>query len=30
LEWDPAREIVTNSDKANELMSYEYRAPWNL
>lgn len=30
LEWDPAREVVTNSIKANELMSYKYREPWNL
>lgn len=30
LEWDPQREVVTNSPAANELLNYEYRAPWTL
>ncbi len=30
LEWDAAAERFTNCDKANELLSYEYRAPWKL
>jgi len=30
LEWDGAKERFTNCDKANELLSYEYRAPWKL
>lgn len=30
LEWDADRERFTNCDKANELLSYEYRAPWKL
>lgn len=30
LEWDAERERFTNCDKANELLSYEYRAPWKL
>jgi hypothetical protein len=30
LEWDAEKEMVTNLDKANELMSYEYRDPWKL
>ncbi len=30
IEWDPVREKVTNIDKANELMHYEYRQPWKL
>jgi predicted dehydrogenase len=29
LEWDAATERFTNSDAANKLLSYEYRAPWN-
>lgn len=30
LEWDAEKEMVTNLDKANDLMSYEYRDPWKL
>jgi predicted dehydrogenase len=30
LKWDAEKEIVTNSEKANELLSYEYRKPWKL
>ena len=30
LEWDADKEMVTNLDKANDLMSYEYRDPWKL
>ncbi len=30
LEWDAVNERFTNSDKANELLSYEYRNPWKL
>ena len=30
LEWDPVQEIVTNIPAANELLNYEYRAPWSL
>ena len=30
LEWDGEKERFTNCDKANELLSYEYRAPWKL
>ncbi|QGY43815.1 gfo/Idh/MocA family oxidoreductase [Maribellus comscasis] len=30
LEWDPAKEEFTNSDAANQLLSYEYRKPWKL
>jgi predicted dehydrogenase len=30
LEWDADAERVTNCDAANELLSYEYRAPWRL
>ncbi len=30
LIWDGDKEIVKNSDKANELLSYEYRQPWVL
>jgi predicted dehydrogenase len=28
LEWDPAGERVLNNEKANQLLEYEYRAPW--
>lgn len=28
LEWDHVNERFTNSEKANELLSYEYRNPW--
>jgi predicted dehydrogenase len=30
LEWDAENERVTNSEKANGLLHYEYRAPWSL
>jgi predicted dehydrogenase len=28
LDWDPKAERFTNHDKANELLDYDYRAPW--
>lgn len=30
LEWDGEKEIFTNSEKANEYKSREYRSPWKL
>ncbi|HEX2974780.1 MAG TPA: Gfo/Idh/MocA family oxidoreductase, partial [Bacteroidales bacterium] len=30
LEWDPEKERFTNSEKANQLLHYEYRKPWKL
>ena len=30
LEWNAEQERFTNCEKANELLSYEYRAPWKL
>lgn len=30
LVWDAEKEIVTNCDEANKLLSYEYRNPWKL
>lgn len=30
IEWDPEKERITNSEKANELLHYEYRKPWKL
>ena len=30
LEWDAVNERFTNSDKANELLHYDYRQPWKL
>lgn len=30
LEWDPVKELFKNNDKANDLLHYEYRAPWKL
>ena len=30
IEWDPVNERITNNDKANELLHYEYRKPWKL
>lgn len=30
IEWDPVRERITNSEKANELLHYDYREPWKL
>ena len=28
LEWDTKTERVTNLDRANQILDYEYRAPW--
>ncbi len=30
LEWDAEKERFTNSEKANQLLSYDYRQPWKL
>ena len=30
IEWDPVAERITNHEKANELLNYEYREPWKL
>jgi len=30
LQWDPEKEIFTNNNEANKLLSYEYRKPWKL
>jgi predicted dehydrogenase len=30
LEWDAKNERVTNNEKANEFLHYEYRKPWTL
>jgi predicted dehydrogenase len=30
IEWDPKNERVTNSEQANRMLNYEYRAPWRL
>lgn len=30
LEWDAEKERITNNDKANEMLHYEYRSPWIL
>jgi len=30
LEWDSVNERFTNSEKANELLHYNYRSPWKL
>jgi len=30
LEWDAAKERVTNNEKANQLLDYQYRAPWKI
>jgi predicted dehydrogenase len=30
IEWDPVNERITNNDKANDLLHYEYRKPWKL
>lgn len=30
LEWDPVNEKFTNSEKGNQMLSYEYRKPWKL
>ena len=28
IEWDPKQERITNNSSANQLLDYEYRAPW--
>jgi predicted dehydrogenase len=28
IEWDAEKEVITNNKKANDLLQYEYRAPW--
>jgi predicted dehydrogenase len=30
LEWDPDKELFLNSQKANDLLHYDYRKPWKL
>ena len=30
IEWDPEEELITNSEKANKFLHYEYRDPWKL
>ena len=30
LEWDAVNERFTNSEKANQMLSYEYRNPWKI
>ncbi|MCX8036491.1 MAG: Gfo/Idh/MocA family oxidoreductase [Candidatus Sumerlaeia bacterium] len=30
LEWDAEREVILNHKEANEMLRYEYRAPWSL
>ena len=30
LLWDADKERFTNSEKANQFLSYEYRKPWKL
>ncbi len=30
IEWDPVAQRITNNNDANELLHYEYRAPWKL
>jgi predicted dehydrogenase len=30
LQWDAAKEVITNSEEANKLLHYEYRSPWKL
>jgi hypothetical protein len=30
IEWDAENERVTNNPAANDLLHYEYRAPWSL
>jgi len=30
LQWDAAKERFTNSEKANQMLHYEYRKPWKI
>ena len=30
IEWDAEKERITNNEKANDLLDYEYRKPWTL
>ena len=30
IEWDPVKERITNNEKANDLLHYQYREPWKL
>jgi len=30
IDWDAENEQITNNEAANELLHYEYRAPWKL
>lgn len=30
IEWDAEKEKITNNEKANNLLQYEYRKPWKL
>jgi len=30
IDWDAKAERITNNEKANDLLHYEYRAPWKL
>ena len=30
IEWDSVNERITNNEKANELLHYQYREPWTL
>lgn len=29
IEWDAEKEIITNNEKANDMLHYEYRKPWD-
>jgi predicted dehydrogenase len=30
LQWDPEKEVFTNSKAANKFLHYQYRSPWKL